>query len=327
MKILVKAITSALLATLSVAGQAQNYPTKPIRLIIPYAPGGATDSISRILMTELSRRLGQPITVENKGGANSILGLDQVAKSPPDGHTLGVAIPAYSVNFTLYKKLPYKDDELVPVALMYQSATLLMTGTPGIKNLDDLKKEASLRKASGKSVTFASSGIGSMGHLKTEAVIQQLGLGPADHIPYRGSAASWPDMMSGRVLMSFDTFSVVEPLLKEGKLTALMVVGNGQKRLPQLPQVPTATELGIPDVDTPSWGALMVPKGTPKAIQDKLSHELREVLNMPDIRSKMAAGNVTPFISASPAEAGQFVDSETKKLGAIVQTLGMAGSN
>lgn len=327
MKTLMQAAAAAVLATLSVAGHAQNYPTKPIRLIIPYAPGGATDSISRLLMTELSRRLGQPITVENKGGANSILGLDQVAKSPPDGYTLGVAIPAYSVNYTLYKKLPYKDGDLVPVGLMYQIATLLMTGTPGVKNLDDLKKEVAARKAAGTSVSFASSGIGSMGHLKTEVVVNQLGLGPAEHIPYRGSAASWPDMMSGRVLMSFDTFAVVEPMLKDGKLTALMVVGNAQKRLPQLPNVPTATEMGMPDVDTPSWGALMAPKGTPKAIQDKLAHELREILNMPEIRSHMAAGNVAPFVSTSPAQAAEFVDSETRKLGAVVKTLGLAGSN
>lgn len=312
---LVMAGAAVLMAAAPVLAQS-SYPTRAIRVVVPYTAGGNTDVITRGIMKELSQRLGQPIVVDNKPGANSILGTDLVAKSPADGYTLLVAIGAFSNNRALYKKLPYGATDLAPISLLTRTSLVLATGLPGVKSLEDLSRYAGTNSA-----TYASSGVGSTAHLLGERLARTIPLRSALHIPYKGSVDGMTDLVGGRVTYMFDAISALGPQIRDGKLAALAV--TGETRSPVLPAVPTIKELGHGDLVSYAWSALLGPANMPPAVVSKLSLELARVLSDPEMKARLALIS-TETVGGTPAEAAAFIARETKVNGDVIRALNIS---
>ncbi len=311
-----RVVSSGLVCGSLPATAQDGYPNRSIRVVVPYSAGGNTDIITRDVMKELSARLGQPVIVDNKPGANSILGTDLVAKSTPDGYTLLVVIGAYANNASLYKNLPYKMSDLVPVTQLTRTSLVLVTAQPGIRSLQDLVRAGQ----DGGPVSFASSGIGSAAHLLGERFARSQQMKGVLHVPYKGSADAVTDLVSGRVGFMFDAISAMGPQIRQGRLTALAV--TGQERSPLLPQVPSMKELGLAQLVSYVFAGVMAPARTPQPIVDRLSRELAEVLRNAELRAKLAAIN-TDAVGGSPAEFGAFLAQESKLNGDTIRQLGI----
>lgn len=294
------------------------YPEKPIRVIVPYPAGGNTDIIAREVMKTLSPRLGQAIVVDNKPGANSILGTEIVAKASPDGYTLGVVIGAFANNASLYRKLPYRQGDLVPVSQLTRTSLVLVSALPGVHSTTDLVKTG---QGKGEPLSFASSGIGSAAHLLGERMGQVAHLPSVMHVPYKGTADATTDLVSGRVGFMFDAISAMGPQIRQGKLKALAV--TGQSRSPLLPEVPSVKELGYPDLVAYAWAGVIAPPGTPSAIVNRLSSELAATLQEPEIRAKLAAIS-TEAVGSTPAEFADFLAMEQKVNGELIRKLNIS---
>ncbi len=300
-------ILIAALGTTLFAGAAfgQAWPNRPVRVVLPYPAGGNTDLIAREVMREVSVRMGQPFVIDNKPGANGNIGTDMVAKAAPDGYTLGVVIGAYALSPSLYKTLPYGPKDLAPVVLMSRTS-LVMVSSKEIapKTFDELVKAG---KAS-KKLSYASSGVGSAAHLLS-ARFAKAGDFPATHVPYKGTTDAINDLVAGRVDFMFDGVSAMGGLIKQGKLNALAVTGTG--RSPQLPGVPSLSELGYPQLVTYAWSGLLAPAQTPRAIIDKLAAEVTAALQSPAVREKLA-GISTETVGGTPAEFEAFIRDEVR---------------
>jgi tripartite-type tricarboxylate transporter receptor subunit TctC len=296
---------------------AQSYPTKPVKLVVGYAAGGATDVIARLVGQKLGEGLGQTVVIENRAGANSNLGADAVARSPADGYSIYAFTIANSINATLYDKLgydPQKDFE--PVGLIAKVPNILVVNN----NLPvrTLAEYVAYAKAQPQGVTFASSGSGSSIHLSGEMfkMIARLNM---LHVPYRGSAPAVTDLIGGQVQSMFDNAPSAMPHIKGGRLRAVAV--TSPQRSPLLPDVPTVAEAGYAGFDVQSWFALAAPHGTPRAIVDKLNAELNKVLAMPDVKTRLAELGAMPA-GGTPAEMGSFVGTEIKRWHAVVKASG-----
>jgi len=307
------------LAAHPLAAAAQGgWPERPLRVIVPYSPGGNTDLIARAIMERLAVRLGQPIVVENRPGANSILGTGQVANAPADGYTLLIAIPAYALNRALYKQLPYAADALAPVTQLTRTSLVIVTSAA--LPLADFPTLLQYGRAGSPPLTFASSGLGSMAHLLGERLAQSTGMAHAMHIPYKGSTDALNDLLSGRIGFMFDAVSAMGPHIQQGKLNAVAV--TGETRSPMLPEVPTVIELGHPELESYAWAGLFAPKGTPTAIVQRLADETAQVLRDPELRAKLA-GLATEPVGSPPAQFAEFVDNEVALGAATVQRIGL----
>jgi len=292
-----------------------SYPAHPIRVVVPYPAGGNTDIIARDVMKELSTRLGQPVVIDNKPGANSILGTDIVAKAAPDGYTLGVVIGAYANNAALYRNLPYKPDDLLAVSQLTRTSLVLVSARPGLDSMQDLVKAG---RDTANPLTFASSGTGSAAHLLGEALARGTGMTAVMHVPYKGTAAAASDLFSGRVGFMFDAVSAMGPQIRQGRLKALAV--TGKERSPLLPQVPSMQELGHPELVAYAWAGVLAPRGTPAAIVDRLASELAAVLADPQLRAKLADIS-TEAVGSRPAEFAKFLAQEEKTNGQLIREL------
>ena len=302
-----------------VQAQAQDgYPNRPIRVVLPYPPGGNTDIVARDVMKELAQRLGQPVVVENKAGANSIIGTDFVAKSPPDGYTLGVVIGGYAINQALHKKLPYAPQDLVPVSLMTRTGLVLAAAPTVPRNFKDF---VALGRKGDAPMGFATSGTGGANHLLGERFARAASLRGAMAVPYKGSADARSDLLSGRVQFTFDATSVMAQYFKAGTLQALAV--TSQARSPLVPEVPTIGELGHPELVTYAWAGLVAPAGTPAAVVDRLARELAAALRSPALREKLAAGG-TEAIGSTPAEFDAYLKDEVRVAQEIGQRLNLS---
>jgi len=299
----------------SLAAAQDAWPSRAIRVVVPYPAGGNTDIIARDVMKELSARLGQPVVIDNKPGANSILGTDLVAKAAPDGYTLLVAIGAFANNEALYKSLPYKPGDLQPVSQLTRTSLVLVSARPGIRSLDDLVKSG--RDAAAPQ-SFASSGVGSAAHLLGERFARAQNMKGALHVPYKGTADAVSDLLSGRVGFMFDAVSAMGPQIRQGKLAALAV--TGQDRSPQLPDVPSMKELGLPNMVSYAWAGVLVPGRTPAPIVQRLSTELAAVMRNPELRAKLA-GISTEAVGSTPAEFASFLAQETRVNGDLIRQL------
>ncbi|CAN5381823.1 tripartite tricarboxylate transporter substrate binding protein [soil metagenome] len=308
------ALALALVAGLCTHGVAAQttYPTRAVRIVVPYPAGGNTDVITRAVMKEVSVRMGQPFVIDNKPGGNSILGTDIVAKAAPDGYTLLVVIGAYANNRWLYKTLPYGPDDLVPVTQMSRTS-LVLVSTPQLatRNMRDFLAAV---RPSGQA-TYASSGIGSAAHLLGERFAQAANF-KATHIPYKGTADAMNDLVGGRVGFMFDAVSAIGAQIRAGKLDALAVTGATPSA--QLPGVPTLAELGYPQLVSYAWAGLLAPARTPEAIRERLSTEIAEVLKAPELKERLAAIS-TDAVGSTPAEFGRFL-AEESRVGAEVIT-------
>src|SRR4051812_32189922 len=249
---------------------AQTYPVRPVRIIVPYAPGGGVDIVARTLGQELTKRLGQQIVIENKTGAGGNIGTDAVAKATPDGYTLLIASPANAVNPTMYSKLPFDPvRDLTPVALTATVPAVLLAG-PALP-AKTVKEIVALAKSKPGTLTFGSGGSGTTEHLAVEMLKTQAGIDML-HVPYKGGAAVLPDLISGQISLFFVNQLFALPYVKAGTVKALGVASD--ERSPALPDVPTFAESGFPDFRVSVWYGIMAPAATPKQIVAQLNREI-----------------------------------------------------
>lgn len=305
-------VGAALLLASPAHGQA--WPSKPIKVIVPYTPGGFTDITARLVCQKLQERLGQPVVIENKPGANSIIGVDAVAKSPPDGYTFAVVIAAFAANTTLYPKLPYDPKkDLVGVSLIGLSPLLAAVNNDApFRNARDLIEYA--RKNPGR-ISYGSSGNGSAVNLSTELLKSLTGTRMV-HIPYRGSAPALSDLMGGHIQLFMDA---AVGLIAPGKAGKVRLIGvASEERLAVLPDVPTFIEQGIAGFTGSTWAGILAPAGTPPAIVKRVADEVAAIVKLPDIRQKFDEMGTIP-VGSSPAEFDAFIASETVKWGKVIR--------
>jgi len=305
-----------LLAFTSVAANAQEkYPAKPLRIIVPFAPGGSTDIFARLVAERLQAPLGQTVVVENRAGASGNIGADAVAKSAPDGHTLLMATTGVmAINNALFKSMPYDAaKDLEPVIFIASITNVLAVPNElAAKNVAELVALA--RKKPGD-LTFASSGAGSSTHLSAELFKSMADIDVV-HVPFKGSGQALIDVVAGRVSMIFDNMPSALPHIKGGKLRALGV--TGLKRSPALPEVPTIAEAGVPGYDSLSWSGFAVPAGTPRDVVQRLNRETAMILLAPEMRQKLAEQGADAIGGPPEAFAGH-VRKEREKWGRLVR--------
>lgn len=293
------------------------YPSKPVRIIIPFPPGGANDILGRLIATKLSERLGKPFISDNRSGAGGMMGAEMAANAKPDGYTLLIVAASYSVNPSLYK-MPYKPSDLIPVAGI-GSGPFLLVVHPSVP-AHSVKEFIALAKRQPGKLNCASPGIGTSMHITIELFKAMTGL-DFEIVQFKGGNPAMMDVMGGHTEMTIGSVITVLPHIKSGKLRVLGV--SGKKRSPMLPDVPTIAE-AVPKFEATNWWGIVAPAGTPKAIIDKLNKELDVVLAMDDVKkvfeSQGAEAELMP-----PAEFGQYIESETAKWGGIIKKLGIKG--
>ena len=298
-------VATALALALAGTVQAQQFPTKPITIIVPASPGGAIDITARLIAAKLSQAYGQPVNVDNKTGATGILGTDFVAKAPADGHTLALVASSHAINPSMYSKLPFDTvKSFAPVAQTHSlPLVLVVTPTIPVKNLQEL---ISYGKANPGKLSFASSGKGGAPHMSGELFKSMTGIDML-HIPYKGSTLAHPDLMSGRVSVMFDTVAAIASQVKAGNVRALAVTTAA--RAASLPDVPTMAEAGLKGYETSTWGGLLAPAGTPTAVIAKLNADVNKALADPDVRDKMRTAGID-VATGTPQQFASFIQSE-----------------
>jgi tripartite-type tricarboxylate transporter receptor subunit TctC len=305
-------------SALAAAAFAQSYPTKPIKLIVPFPPAGSTDISARAVAGKLGERLGQPVVIENKPGAGGNIGTDVVAKAPADGYTLVVGtVGTHAINQSLYSKMPYDNmKDFVPVVLLSTTPNVLVTqpGFPANSVADVIR----LAKAKPGDLTFASSGSGTSIHLSGE-LFNSLAGTKMQHIPYKGSGPMLIDLMSGTVNIAFDNLSASMPHIKGGKLKALATTGS--QRSPALPDLPTVAEAGLAGYDSTSWNAIYAPAGTPREVVEKLNREVNAILSSPETR-KFFAEQGAEAGGGTPQQLADLTRAETAKWAKVVKDSG-----
>jgi len=317
-----KALAAALaaLAALAFAGIAapalvrDAYPSKPIRVVVPYTPGGVSDAVTRLIMIKLADRLKQSIIVDNQAGANGQIGSSVVARAAPDGYTLLVVVAAHVINPSLYPKMSYSPLKDLKGVSEFGAIPLLMVSSAELppKNLKDFVTWA---KAKPQQATFASSGAGSGAHLVAELFSQTTGV-PMTHVPYKGVAPALPDLFAGQVSTIFDSVQTMMPHVKTGKLHALGMTSS--KRWPTAPDVPTMAEAGYPNMTTGSWIGLLAPAKTPKDIVEKVSAEVQKVLQTPEVHDKLIEYGIDP-VGGTPQQFDAFMLSESTRWADVVK--------
>jgi tripartite-type tricarboxylate transporter receptor subunit TctC len=306
------------LGAVALAAQAQTFPGKPLTLLVPFAPGGSTDMVARVVAEKLQAGLGRTVIVENKPGAGAQLAAGALLKADADGHTLMIGdTGAFAVNTTLYPKLsfdPLKD--FAPVASLV-STPLVLVVAPGSKaaRATDVVAEATRNP---KGVSYASQGVGTIGHLLGEQFRTRTG-GQFQHVAYKGSAPALQDIMGGQVDLLFDPVSTAWPMITTGKVKALGVAAP--RRSPALPQVPTLAEAGVPGVEGSVWWGIVVKAGTPPAVVERLSAEIRTALASPEVAKRFADLGLETM-PMTPQRFGEFMKSEVARWAPIVKSTG-----
>jgi len=306
------------LASLAAVAQAQAWPSKPIKWVVPFAPGGTTDILARTVGEKLAVALGQPVIIENKPGAGGGVGAEFTAKSAPDGYTImGGTISTHAINASLYKSLPYDPvKDFVAITLIARVPNMLVIN-PSVP-AKDVKELIALLKANPGKYSFASSGNGTSQHLSGELFKSMSGT-DMQHIPYKGSPPALQDVVGGQVAMTFDNITTALPLAKAGKLRALAV--TTAKRSSVAPDVPTLAESGLPGFEVGSWQGVFAPAGTPPEIVKRLNAEIVKALNMPDVRDKLS-GLGAEIVADSPEEFSALVKAEVAKWADVVKKSG-----
>ena len=304
-------------ATLPLQAQPSAWPARPVKLVVGYAAGGATDVIARMIAIKLGEQLGQPVVVDNRSGANSNVSAEIVARSPADGYTLYVYTIANTINASLYDKLgydPLKDFE--PIGLIAKIPNILVINEKlPIKSVADFVQFA---KESPGGITFASSGSGSSIHLSGEMFKMVAKLNML-HVPYRGSAPAMNDLLGGQVQSMFDNTPSALPHVRGGRLRAIAI--TSAQRSPLLPDVPTLAESGFPGFEVQSWFGLAAPAGTPRPVVDRLNAELGKVLTNPDVRQRLLNLAATPA-PGTPEQMRSFATAEVKRWYDVVKLSG-----
>jgi tripartite-type tricarboxylate transporter receptor subunit TctC len=312
---------AALVPSLPMQADAQNYPNRPIRIISPFPPGGGNDVLARIIASKLSDRVKTSIVIENRPGAGAVIGIQALAKSPPDGYTLVLSGSTLAVAPTLYKKSPFDaNKDFEPVALVAHYPFLLVaTASLPVKSVAELIK---LAKQKPGEIMYASPGIATSQNLFTELLKVQTGI-DLRQIPYNGTAPAVVDIVAGRVAVMFAAAAPSIPLMKDGSLRALGV--SSAARLAELPDIPPIAD-AVPGFDESNWSIILAPAGTPPDIVNKLHQAFKEVMAMPEIEKQLANIGMLPIVTPSRDDLKKFVSTEVTRWGKIVQQAGIAGS-
>ena len=308
------ALVGALAVVVVPAAGAQNYPVRAVRVIVPFAPGGGTDNLMRIMSPRLVEMLGQPVIVDNRPGASSQIGTDLVAKAAPDGYTILAVDTSFASNPSLYPKLPYDAvRDFAPVSLL-ASAPVVLTVHPSVpvRSLRDL---IALAKARPGDLNFATGGAGSATHLGMELFKSTAAINIV-HIPYKGSGPAAAAVVGGEVAMMFAGPSSAKPHVDTGRLRAIAI--TGEKRNPALPAVPTFAESGLPGVDSSTYWGVLAPATTPKEVVQTLSAAMAKVLRLPDVRKRLVDLAFDP-IGSTPEEHGASIRTEISKWARVIK--------
>ena len=306
------------LAVVSAGGLAQSYPTRPIRLVVPLAPGGGTDTVARLISNKLSELLGQQMVVDNRGGGGGVVGTELVAKASPDGYTLLMgSITTNAVNPALYKKLPYDHIRAFSGISMVGTVPNVLVVHPGVP-AKSMKDFIAYAKANTGKVNYGSSGIGSAPHLSMELIRSMTGVAMT-HVPYKGAGAAVADVLGGQLQALCSSLAGLLPHIKSGRVRALAV--TTMKRNPQLPEVPTVAESGLPGYEVTIWYAVFVPAGTPRAVISRLNTGTVNALNSPDLKDRLTLQGLD-VAGSTPAELDAFVKAETVKWAKVVKESG-----
>jgi tripartite-type tricarboxylate transporter receptor subunit TctC len=305
-----RALLAALCAVAPLAG-AQDSPKKPVRLIVGMAPGGSNDTVARIIGTELSKTMPQPVVVENKPGANSTIATGELKRAPADGHTLMLVISSHVTNTFLFPGLSYTLADFAPVSLIAETPFVLVANTKfAPNNVREL-----VAAAKGSKIDFGTPGSGSTQHISMELMNQMAGIG-MNHIPYKGGAPAQQDLLAGQIPLIFATPTQSLPFIKEHKLKPLAVTSS--KRLDLLPDVPTLAESGIPGYEANVWFGIIAPAGTPAPVVAFLHSEISRIIKKPEIQKRLAELGLTP-IDGSPLQFQKVIDQEKGKWGEVIK--------
>jgi tripartite-type tricarboxylate transporter receptor subunit TctC len=298
----------------------ENYPERQVSFIVPFAPAGGTDILTRLLAQKLEARLGKSFVVENRPGAGTILATNYLAKSPPDGYTIMMAVSSLAADVTLYKSLPYdpgKDFALVALIARVPFVLVVSPSLP-VNNVEDLIKLAKQR-----TLGYGSGGVGAFHHLAAALFSSMTGI-KMTHVPYRGTAPALNDLMAGYIQVMFTDYGPAAALISSGKLRALAV--TTKKPFAMLPEVPPLADAGVPGFDAAAWQGVIAPSQTPPVIVAKLNGELNAAVAMNDVRTRMRDIGMLPVGTGSPEELAQFFQSEIVRWGKVVQDAGIARS-
>ena len=309
-------LTLGLVGAMLPSVQAQGYPNKPIRLIVPFPPGGGNDVIGRIIAQKLTERFGQQVVVDNRAGANGIVGLQALMQAPPDGYTIGVAAAGpMAVNPSLYDKLPYdslKDFAYVTNMVIFPLILITHPSVP-VKTTQEL---VNLAKAKPKQIFFATPGSGNSAHLAGELLNSMANILTV-HVPYKGQGPAMADLVTGQVQMMFASIPSVLAQVKSGQVNAIAM--GSAKRVPSLPDIPTLSESGVPGFEAYSWVGILAPAKTPKDIITKLNKEIVDILKQKDVADMLNQQGALP-VGDTPEQFAAYVKAEINKWGAVVKS-------
>ena len=312
---------AALAAMLAGSAHAQSYPVKPVRIVVPSSAGGGTDIVARVLAPELSKRLGQQVIVDNRPGAGTMIGIEAVAKSPPDGYTLLMGLSTLAINSALYNKVPYDPvRDFAPVTLATTSASILVVHPSlPVKTLKDLIAFARARPGQ---LNYASAGVGTYPHMTYELFLSMAKL-KMEHIPYKGTAPAMIDMIAGQVASMAATVITGMPHIRSGRLRALGI--TSLKRAEVAPDIPTVAEAGLPGFESVQWYGLLAPANTPADIVNRLHREMAQILQLPAIRKRFAADAVDT-VGNTPEEFARHIAAELDKWEGVARGAGIPKS-
>jgi tripartite-type tricarboxylate transporter receptor subunit TctC len=312
-----KILLAVAASSLALCAHAQPYPSKPIKIIVPFGPGGFTDVAARIVQKELAPVVGQPIVIENKPGAGSTIGTTEIARAQPDGYTLVMISTTHVISPHLYKAMPYDAlKDFTPVMKLAEGPYVLVTH-PSLP-AKSVRELIDLARAKPDTIDYASSGNGSSQHLVGALFVTMAGA-PLSHVPYKGSSQAMNDVLGGQVKVSFVGVPNALPNLPTGKLRALAV--STKKRYSELPNVPTLDEAGVAGFDATIWLGLLAPPNTPREIVQKLNTDITRVLSTPEARKLMASAGVD-VATSTPEEFGKLLQSEYDRWGKVVRDTG-----
>jgi len=319
-------VTASVIALLTllapaIEATAQSYPSGPMRIVVPFTPGGGTDILARLIAQKVNESWGQPVVVDNRPGASGTVGTAYVAKAAPDGHTLLIVPAGYAGNPSLYKKLPYDQTrELAPVSRL-ASGPLTLVVHPSLPAKSVKELIAFARRHPGE-INFGSSGAGTLPHLSAELFNSMANIRMV-HIPYKGAGAAVTDVMAGRVPVYFMNILQSLSLIKSGKLRALGV--TTPERTPIAPDIPAIAEAGLKGFDMTNWYGMLVPAATQRDVIVKLSGEVARILKLPDLTSRLADDGMT-VVASTPGEFADFLARETAKFARVIEAAGIKGT-
>ena len=317
---LLAVVLPAMAASVARAQQAGNYPNHPITFVVPFAPAGGTDILARLLSAKLQPMLGQPFAVENHPGGGTVIATNFVAKSPPDGYTISMAVSSLAIDATLYRKLPY--DPAMDLALIALVANvpfvLVVNPSLPVQSVDDLIKLGKRRP-----LNYGSGGVGAFHHLAGALFASMTGI-KATHVPYRGTAPALTDLAGGYIQFMFSDLGPAQPLISAGKLRALAVTTT--QRIASAPELPPLAEAGVPGFNVAAWQGVIAPANTPRDILIKLNSDLNTIMVLDDVRGRLTDLGMTPAGTYSVDELMRFLESEIVRWSKIVEAAGLVGS-